>query len=602
MKDARFGIWFHWGVATVSGADGKPFGWYGRHMYNEGNENKTWHLEHFGPDVHFHDLIDQITGEKFDAAQWLDIAERSGAKLFGAMGEHHDGLAFWESDLTPWNTTQVGPKRDIVGELEAETRKRDMRFMVTLHHGFHKHFFARRQNWAPRYTTPKHRAVPQNDFLPPDDPKYSLLYSSHLTNAQADALWRDKYLEVAEKYAPDYIWTDFGPRFIEDPIRAETVTRLFDLASEKGQDITINVKGNFLPSECAIYNTEVRSLPDIQDNVWTVDFTVCPGWYYSGEDPKAYAGRSLFFQRVMLDVISKNGMFQLSFGPRLDGTIPDVYADVMLDIGKWLKAQNDGEGIYGTLPFYVPGEGKTAIQMQQETYDERGADYKALRNLGKKDVRFTRKDNILYIHHLQPDPEADAVLIGSLGGAFEDYFKVNAVSLLGSDENVNWSQDAQGLHLSTPAQPVNPDPQSPYAWKVELADTFIFEAEQAQHEGLEAADALPGARGSYLHGFDQAGDRITFKTHVPTAGEYRLIVRYSADGGALKVGNRLVDVQVNGDTQLPRACLHASEKAHWQTTFLHVQLKAGENTLTLACPDANPAPLDLDHITLLPVM
>jgi len=133
FSDAKLGIYFHWGVYSVP-----AFGdeWYPRWMHFENTEVYKHHLETYGHPSEFgyHDFVPMFKAEYFDAAEWADLFQMAGARFAGLVAEHHDGFSMWDSDVTPWNVADMGPKKDITGLLATELRKRDMKLITTFHH------------------------------------------------------------------------------------------------------------------------------------------------------------------------------------------------------------------------------------------------------------------------------------------------------------------------------------------------------------------------------------------------------------------------------------------------------------------------------------
>ena len=86
------------------------------------------------PKTGYKDLIPMFTGEKFDAAEWAELFKKAGARFAGPVAEHHDGFSMWDSRVNEWNAAAMGPKTDVVGELEKAVRKQGMHFMTAFHH------------------------------------------------------------------------------------------------------------------------------------------------------------------------------------------------------------------------------------------------------------------------------------------------------------------------------------------------------------------------------------------------------------------------------------------------------------------------------------
>ena len=133
LKDAKFGIYFHWGVYAVPAFGSE---WYPRHMHFEGYREYNHHLEKYGHPSEFgyHDFVPMFKAEKFNAKEWVDLFEKAGARYAGPVAEHHDGFSMWDSEITPWNSMDKGPMKDITGELEKEIKLRGMKFITTFHH------------------------------------------------------------------------------------------------------------------------------------------------------------------------------------------------------------------------------------------------------------------------------------------------------------------------------------------------------------------------------------------------------------------------------------------------------------------------------------
>ena len=144
LRDGKFGIYTHWGPYSVH-AHGKSPTWYSIGLYLDANGEARQHFEKtFGkltPDYGYKDLIPKFTAQKFDADEWADLFEKSGAKFAGPVAEHHDGFAMWDTKYSEWNAAKMGPKRDVVGELEKAIKKRDMKFVTAFHHAANWFFF-----------------------------------------------------------------------------------------------------------------------------------------------------------------------------------------------------------------------------------------------------------------------------------------------------------------------------------------------------------------------------------------------------------------------------------------------------------------------------
>ena len=126
----KFGIFIHWGVYSVPAFGNE---WYPRNMYVKGSKENLHHTEKYGTldKFGYKDFIPQFKAEKFDPKEWAALFKEAGAKFVVPVAEHHDGFQMYASDLCRWNAAEMGPKRDILGELKTEVEKEGM-FSVLL--------------------------------------------------------------------------------------------------------------------------------------------------------------------------------------------------------------------------------------------------------------------------------------------------------------------------------------------------------------------------------------------------------------------------------------------------------------------------------------
>ncbi|MDO7714828.1 MAG: alpha-L-fucosidase, partial [Pirellulales bacterium] len=152
FRDAKFGIYFHWGPYAVPafGNEHYPRTMYGHVSGKPPKPKKAatkgigfqtyreheFHIRTYGQPKNFeyHNLFPLFTAQSFNAEEWADLFFLAGAKFAGPVAMHHDGFAMWDSAVTPWNSKAIGPRRDIVGEMARAIRKRQMKFITTFHH------------------------------------------------------------------------------------------------------------------------------------------------------------------------------------------------------------------------------------------------------------------------------------------------------------------------------------------------------------------------------------------------------------------------------------------------------------------------------------
>ena len=128
---AKFGLFMHWGLYSVPAHKSE---WYEKYMYGD-KDMISWHREHFGAQDTFgyKDFIPLFKQDKFNADDWATLFKKSGAKFVIPTAQHHDNFAMWDSKVSPYNAKQMGPKRDLIGELSKAVRKQGLKFGVSNH-------------------------------------------------------------------------------------------------------------------------------------------------------------------------------------------------------------------------------------------------------------------------------------------------------------------------------------------------------------------------------------------------------------------------------------------------------------------------------------
>jgi len=151
FKDAKFGIYFHWGVYSVPAYANE---WYPRSMYLKDSPENLHHVATYGDIDHwpYNNFITgavdrkgnfvQFTpklkseGGHFDPKEWAQLFADAGAKFAGPVAEHHDGFSMWASEVNPWNAKDMGPKLDLVGLLTDAIRKKNLKIILSMHHAY----------------------------------------------------------------------------------------------------------------------------------------------------------------------------------------------------------------------------------------------------------------------------------------------------------------------------------------------------------------------------------------------------------------------------------------------------------------------------------
>lgn len=439
FRDAKFGIYFHWGVYSVPAYGNE---WYPRHMHDKGGDRAghvyKHHAETYGDpaDYGYDKFVPQFTAEHFDAEEWIDLFEKAGAKFAGPVAEHHDGFAMWDSELTPWNSMDRGPKRDIMGEIAAAARKRDMKVVATFHHARNnlwEHEEKGKMQWTGHYSHAK-KHFPS--LL--EDKQRAILYG-YLPREEFLDMWLGKLDEVITKYSPDLIWFDSWLHEIPEQTRMQFVANYLNHAAKNDQEVLVTYKQKDMPQDICVLDLEKGGMADVTDFVWLTDDTISLGsWCYT-ENLRIKPTNVVLHS--LIDIVSKNGQLILNISPKADGSIPDEQRNVLLGIGEWLDKY--GESIYNTRPFTTYGHGPTTAGKGHFGGIALDKDYTS------QDIRYTRNGNTVYALQLGSPASGEKVLLKAFAEQEGNApFEVSSVTLLGSESKLDWKLEPEGLSIT----------------------------------------------------------------------------------------------------------------------------------------------------------
>jgi Alpha-L-fucosidase len=438
FRDAKFGIWAHWGPQAVP----RQGDWYARRMYQEKDPAYKYHLEHYGhPSVFgYKDIIPLWKAEKWDPDKLMALYKKTGARYFVSMGTHHDNFFLWNSKIHKWNAVNMGPKKDVVGTWQEAAKKQGLRFGVSEHLGASFTWFQAAHGSdkeGPKAGVPYDGADPQfsdlyHDSTTPDDKGW-------LTNNLIFQVeWFRSIRELIDNYHPDLLYSDCGLPF-------ENVGRSL-IAHYYNQDITRNNGKLDAVYTCKqssggkwVQDVERGVLDTLNPYPWQTDTSIGDWYYRTGQKYKT----SNEVIQMLVDIVSKNGNLLLNVVQTPEGDLEPDMLQILDEIGIWTAA--NGEGIYGTRPWKIYGEkpeGQT--QAKRGRFDE---NYK----LSFKDIRFTTKDRNLYAFCLGIPTED--IIIRSLGKNSPLAEKqIASVKMMGSDTKVKWSQENDRMVIKKPVK------------------------------------------------------------------------------------------------------------------------------------------------------
>jgi alpha-L-fucosidase len=457
-KDAKFGIFIHWGVYAVPSAESE---WYPRNMYRpEEGAYKDFQKRFasqapIGGDsaqkdtLGYKDFIPKFKAEKFDPAAWAHLFKESGAQYVVPVAEHHDGFSMYDSGLSDWTAVKMGPKRDVIGDLAKAIRAEGLHFGLSSHRAEHDFFFdggrqIRSDVNDPKYASlygPAHHQVEGNHHL---DGTTGMLDDWTYVSPAWTADWMARMTELVEKYKPELVYYDWWigqPNF--RPRVQEFDAFYYNYAAAHGYGGVVNFKYFAMDWKSAVRDFERGQLAQIEPDHWQTDTSISKlSWGYIENDQ--YQGPQFLIDQLV-DIVSKNGNLLLNIGPKPDGSIPDPIQTTLREMGKWLKA--NGEAVYGTTPWKVFGEGPTKVT-EGAFHDQDTKPFTA------EDFRFTAKGNNVYAIGMGcPVTAASAdVSIQALGSERQAKgLSIESVELIGSKEKVTFNQTADALNLKLPS-------------------------------------------------------------------------------------------------------------------------------------------------------
>lgn len=481
FEDGKIGIFIHWGPYSVLGYHKGNKGYAAmvpKAIYSDPKHHYPLLKQRFGaapPEFGYKDLVDHFKAEKWDPEAWATLFDEVGAKYVVLTAEHHDGWANWDSDLTPWNAMDKGPKRDLVGDLGAAIRKRGLKYAPSTHRERHYSFFSSKGFAA---DGEPHPDIAKEIELNPE--AASLYGPFDLDKAFVDdyvARWK----EIEKKYQPDFLWIDDIPiwtrdgnnvlegkakpeiQYFYDQLRL-MITDFMNDAARRGQPVYLNNKGGKLnwPDGVGCREKDNLRLAQIGPK-WQSCTTFGTSFgYLAAEEAEDYKFKKNAGEVIheMIEVVSRNGNFLINIDPRADGTIPEWQVERLRAMGDWLKI--NGAAIYGSRYWHTT---------QQKTGH----------------LAFTTNGKKLYAICLEkPQP---FTIEATKGWTAAD---VEAVRLLGSEGKVEWRIDENGLHITPPADLG----ASKHAWAFEILTT------KNQHTPTDLGNALQEKRQSAIHSPD----------------------------------------------------------------------------------------------------
>lgn len=433
FRDAKFGIWSHWGPASIPG-----FNNYARDMWHPGSDEYKWHLKHFGHPSKFgyKDVIESWKAEKFDPDALVARYKAAGARYVVALATHHDNFDCFDSTHHEWNSVKKGPNKDIVALWRAATLKAGLRFGVS------SHGCERGWNWmyGARLSDPDGplAGVPYQGA----DPAYAALYNSPRNpKDKPPESWKEKWLrrhlELVDKYRPDLLYFDGGI-----PHGQYGMDLIAHYLNSNARDHHGAVQGVVNVKAGSFVRDIERGVPlTLQEKPWQDD-TSLSGWFYMSHDPNvdpaSLVKNTPTIIHTLADVVSKNGNLLLNFPQRGDGSLYPECEQVLDELAKWMPIH--GEAIFGTRPWTTFGEGPTTFEPKTWLNELQNS-------MTTQDIRFTQSKDGGTLYAIVCGVPSEPVRIKSLAKT-----NIAAVSLLGSAAKIDWKQEGDALVIQPVAK------------------------------------------------------------------------------------------------------------------------------------------------------
>ncbi|KDN54084.1 alpha-L-fucosidase [Flavobacterium seoulense] len=487
LRDAKFGIWVHFGPQAA----GESGDWYARNLYKTDKVAYKNHIKKYGhpSESGYKEVLRDWNPTKLDPEKLTKIYQDAGARFLMIQGVHHDNYDMWNSKYQPWNSVNIGPKRDLIGEWAKACKAIGMRYGVTFHHEYtwwwwqtafgsdkdgakkgipydgHLTLADGKGKWWEGYD-PKmlygidlreYKGVEKNahtDWTPPP----AGIFSNHLGYAKWYATnWALRMMDVVQHYDPDFIYTDGtvqGP-FTGDGTGAglkanamQTVMADFYNTSlqRRGEVNTFSIV-KFRNNTNGTVNTEEFGIPSEikKDQPWIAEAPV-GDWFYAPD----FTYDSGMMIRYIIEAIARDGNAAICISLLPDGSINEESQKMLKEVGNWMRL--NGEGVYGSHAWVIPAEGEMINgklkMLPGGKLGSRQAEFK----FNAQDIRFTvGKNNKLYAFCMNVPAPNTQIKIKSLATDAKHYGKkVKTVKLLGYKGKLKWKETADGLQITCP--------------------------------------------------------------------------------------------------------------------------------------------------------
>lgn len=483
FRNAKFGIWAHWGPQCVEGSGD----WMARSMYLEGSAEYKYHVEHYGhpSEVGFKDIIPLFKAEKWNPDALVAFYKKIGAQYFFALGNHHDNFDLWDSKYQAWNSKNMGPKRDILAEWEQAARKYELPFGISFHADHAWTWYEPSQRYdrnGPKAGVPYDGTLTKADgkgkWWEGYDPQ-ELYAQNHPMSKESwvdgmiHSQWAwgngaslptqeyctnfyDRTVDAINRYNPDLIYFDVTvvPFYPISDAGLKIAAHFYNhnMATHKGklEAVMLSKILDENQRKAIVWDVERGAPNEIMEQPWQ-SCSCIGGWHYNTSIYENNWYKSAAdVVKLLVDIVSKNGNLLLSVPLRADGTFDEKEEKILNEFGDWMNINK--EAILDTRPWEIFGEGPIAeadIKINAQGFNE-GSYSKAT----AQEIRFTQTKKDLYATVLAW-PTEKQILIKSLSDESKLFpGKISRVELLGYGK-VSFTRTDKGLLINMPDKQVN---------------------------------------------------------------------------------------------------------------------------------------------------
>ncbi|XP_023344127.1 alpha-L-fucosidase [Eurytemora carolleeae] len=415
--EAKIGVFMHWGPYSVPGVASEWFWfqWKRNDPNNAGDQSVVQYMnKYYPPDFKYQEFGSQLRAEFFNATEWADIVASSGAKYYVLTSKHHDGFSNWPSSRNfGWNSRDIGPKRDVIGEL-ADAFRADGRVEFGLYHSLFEWFnplYLQVETFSLFYLDWTYRII--------------IMFSG---NYKPQVLWSDGEWEALDTYwrSKEFLAWLYNDSPVKDTVVAN---------DRWGRDILCK-HGDF-------YTCTDRYNPGVlQKHKWENAMTIDrKSWGYRRNMNLEDILTMEELTETLAMTISCGGNLLMNVGPNSQGSIDTIFQERLRQMGDWLKV--NGEAVYSSIPWTV----------QNDTINSKVW----------YTIRVDKQSGTLVYGILLDWPLDRQVELGS-----PEPTANTKISILGSNTTISWkAKEGGGLSLELPPRD---EISSNWAWVIRLEE------------------------------------------------------------------------------------------------------------------------------------